>query len=98
MSEYGSEYTEIWGRADLDKWCKPTTAVVAHTVYIVYLYTSVLGVFEKLRKATIGVVMSLCLPARGNSALTERIFMKFDILVLHENLSRNWSFIQISKE
>jgi len=47
------------------------------------LIVSLLGAFEKLRKATISFVMfvrlSVCPSARNNSAPSGRIFMKFDI-------------------
>jgi hypothetical protein len=36
------------------------------------------GEFAKLRQATMSFVMSVCPSARNNSALTGRIFMKFD--------------------
>jgi hypothetical protein len=39
-----------------------------------------LGAFAKLRKATISFVMSVRPSAWNNSALTERILIKFDIL------------------
>ena len=59
-------------------------------------YTSLadwfLGALEKFRKATISLVMSLCLSvcpsACNNSAPTGRIFMKFDIWEVFEDLSR----------
>jgi hypothetical protein len=38
-----------------------------------------LGAFAKLRKATVSFVMSVRPPALNTSALTERIFTKFDI-------------------
>ena len=65
----------------------------------------VLGLYEKLRKPTVTFVRTLCLSFRpsvclsacpsawNNSAPTERIFMKLDIWVLFENLSRK---IQVS--
>ena len=48
--------------------------------------------FVILRKATIIGAMSVRPPAWNNSAPTGRIFMKFDISVLFENLSRNLKF------
>jgi hypothetical protein len=36
-----------------------------------------LGAFRKLRKVTVGFIMSVRLSACNNSAPTERIFMKF---------------------
>ena len=50
-----------------------------------------LGTFLKLRKAIISF-MSVCPSARNNSASTGRIFMKFDIWVFFENLSRIFKF------
>ena len=51
-----------------------------------------LDAFSKLRKATIGVVMSVCLSAWNNSAPTGRIFMKFDTWVFFESRSRKFKF------
>ena len=46
------------------------------------------GAFAKLRKATVSFVMSVrlsvCLPARDNSASTGWVFMKFDIWAFFE--------------
>jgi hypothetical protein len=51
---------------------------------------TILGAFAKLRKATIGFVMTVCPsispPVSNNSAVTERIFMKFYISILSENM------------
>jgi hypothetical protein len=53
-----------------------------------------LGAFAKSRKATIGFVMSACLPVRmNNSAPTGRIFMKCYVRIFFENLSKK---IQVS--
>ena len=51
----------------------------------------------KLRKATIGFVVNVLLSAWNNSAPTGRIFMKFDIWVFSETLSRKTRFIKSSK-
>jgi hypothetical protein len=51
-----------------------------------------LGAFARLQKATISFVISVCRSAWNNSALTRRIFMKFDIWVFFENRSRNFKF------
>ena len=59
-----------------------------------------LGAFTRFRKATISFVMSLCVSVRllacpsawSNSALTERILMKFDISAFFENLWRKFKF------
>ena len=40
-----------------------------------------LGVFAKLRKATVNFLMSVCLSAWNNSAVTGQILMTFDICV-----------------
>jgi len=51
-----------------------------------------LGAFAKLRIATISFVISVCpserLPAWNNSASTGRVFLKFNIRVFFENMSR----------
>ena len=60
-----------------------------------------LGFFEKLRKATISFVMSVCPPPlvlpffHMELGPTGQIFIKFDILVFFENLFRKSSFFQI---
>ena len=55
-----------------------------------------LDAFAKLRKSTITVVMSIrlsvLLSAWNSSAPSERIFIKSDIWVFFENLSRNFKF------
>jgi hypothetical protein len=51
-----------------------------------------LGAFPNFRKATISFVMSVRLSTCNNSAPTGRIFMKFDISVFFENISRNFNF------
>jgi hypothetical protein len=51
------------------------------------------GAFAKLRKTTIGSVMSDLRPPTWNkSAFTGRIFMKFHIWILFENLSKKFKF------
>ena len=47
-----------------------------------------LRAYAKLRKATVSFVMSVCPSEWKNSALTGRIFVKFESLVFFENLSR----------
>ena len=49
----------------------------------------VLGAFSKLPKST---VLHVCLSAWSNSAVTGRIFVKFDISVFVENLFRKYKF------
>jgi hypothetical protein len=56
-----------------------------------------LGVFAKLQNVTIGYVMSVCPsavcpPVWNNSAATGQIFVKFDIWLFFENMSRNVKF------
>ena len=51
-----------------------------------------LGAFAKLRKGNISFVTPVRPSARNNSAPTGRIFMKFDIWVFFENLSRKFNF------
>jgi len=48
----------------------------------------IFNVSVKLRKVTIRFVMSVCPSDWNNSSPAERIFMKFDIRVVFENLSR----------
>jgi hypothetical protein len=50
------------------------------------------GCTVKLRQANIGFVMSVRLSAWTNSVPTGRIFMKFDIWELFENLLRKFKF------
>ena len=54
-------------------------------------WIQLLGAFAELRKAT-GSFMYVRLSAWNNSAPTRRIFMKFDILVFFESLSRKFKF------
>jgi len=49
--------------------------------------------FVKLRKATISFVMSVRLFEWNNYATIRRIFMKFDISVFWEQLSRKFKFL-----
>jgi len=55
-------------------------------------YVIFTGALVKLRKATVSFVMSVRPSARNNSALTGRIFMKFDIGVFFESLQRKFRF------
>jgi len=48
-----------------------------------------LDVFAKLQLLTVTFVMSVCPFAWNNSDPSEWIFLKFDIWVFFENLSRN---------
>jgi len=50
-----------------------------------------LGAFAKLRRATVSFVMSV-LSAWNNSAPTGRIFVKFDVSVFFETISRKFKF------
>jgi hypothetical protein len=49
-----------------------------------------LGAFVKSRNPAIIVVMSVRLSAWNNSAPTRQTFMKYDICVLFENMSRRF--------
>jgi hypothetical protein len=49
-----------------------------------------LGGFAKLRKETISFATPVPLSAWNNSTPTARIFMKFDIWIFFENLSRQF--------
>jgi len=61
-------------------------------MWMLICMTHFLGTFTKLRKATIGFIMPVCLrvrpPSAWNSLAPSQIFMKFDILIYSENLSR----------
>ena len=54
------------------------------------------ALLQNCRKRLINFVITLCPPVRpfawNNSATTGRIFMKFDILVFFENVSRKIKF------
>jgi hypothetical protein len=67
-----------------------------NSVFWIYLTMPLLGAFAKLRKATISLIKSaLCIRLSvciENSARIWWIFMKFDIWVLFENLSRIFNF------
>ena len=52
-----------------------------------------LCVFPKVRTANIKFIKCCFASAQNNWALTERIFIPFDIPVLFENLSRNFKFL-----
>jgi len=55
-----------------------------------------LGKFAKLRKVTIGFIVSdVRLSAWNNSTPTGRIFMKVDMWIFFENMSKNEIFIKI---
>jgi len=59
-------------------------------------FTSFLGAFAKVRKATTSFLMcvrpSICPSACNSLALIGRIFMKFDFWLFFENLSRKFRF------
>ena len=61
---------------------------------IIHANEGVLGALVKLRKKSLLVssYMSVRLSAWSNLALTGRIFMKFYIWILFENLSRYFTF------
>jgi hypothetical protein len=56
----------------------------------IFVYSTILGAFAKLRKATISIVLSVRpsvgLSAWNNSVPTGRVFMEFDIWVFFEKL------------
>jgi hypothetical protein len=56
------------------------------------LYQQFIGALAKLRKATISVAISVRPSAWKNSVPTGRIFLKFDVWVFFENLSRKSKF------
>jgi hypothetical protein len=53
-----------------------------------------LGAFTKLRKTAAGFAVSVCPSAWNISAPTGQIFIKFDIWVFFDNLSRKFRFRQ----
>ena len=53
---------------------------------------SFLGAFTKLRKATTSFVMTVCPSAWNNSVPIGWIFMKLDVWVFFENLSKKLNF------
>jgi len=61
-----------------------------------FLLCYILDPFAKFRKITISFVMSVRLSAWNNSASTGRIFIKFEIRLFFEKVSR--SFIKIGQE
>jgi hypothetical protein len=67
--------------------------LISEQSYAIYDYLfKFLGAFAKFRKATISFVLSVRPSTWKNSAPTGRIFMKFDIWVFFENLSRKFKF------
>ena len=54
-----------------------------------YYWSSLLGAFAELRKATVIFVMSVCSPAWNSAAPTGRIFVQLDIRRFLENLPTN---------
>jgi hypothetical protein len=58
----------------------------------IYIYRQFLGLLAKLRKATISFVMSLC-RSSAITAITGRIFMKFDVLGIFR---KSLEIIQVS--
>ena len=68
---------------------------------MLFNFASILGAFTNLQKrllasSYLSVCLSVCPSASKNSASTGRIFIKFHIWVLFENLSRNSSFTKIT--
>ena len=57
----------------------------------------ILGALAQSRKANTGFVMSVCPPVEKNSATNGRIFMKIDIWVYSESMSRKLRYIKIWK-
>jgi hypothetical protein len=59
---------------------------------IIQLRIRLLGAFATFRKAAVIFVLSACQSTCNNSAPSERFFIKFDIWVFCENLSRKFKF------
>ena len=83
-----------WGNSQISSsWFPNVISVKSRAnVYVTICYCFffvLLGTFVKFKKKTIlSFVMSVCPSAWKNSAPTGRIFMKFDIWVFFENLSK----------
>jgi len=60
--------------------------------FSISFFSTFLGAFAKLQKVTIKYVMSVRLTAWNESAPAGRIFMKADIWVFFENMSRKFKF------
>jgi hypothetical protein len=56
-----------------------------------------LGMFIKLQKVTVSFIVSICLSTWNSSAPTARIFMKFDVWSLLENLPRKLVSLESDK-
>ena len=67
------------------------TAIIRNLMFS-YKTCLILDTLEKLRKAIISFVMSVCPFELNTSACTERIFTKFGFSVFFENLSRKFKF------
>jgi hypothetical protein len=65
------------------------------------IHASILGAFAKLLKATISCVMSVCQSIRRcawNLAPTKHNFMKLNMSIFFENMTKNSNFIKIWQE
>ena len=84
----------LWGCVDAD------TASLLKCRVLWTVWPSYWTVFKCVRKICEKrhVCPSVCASARVNLIFTGRIFMKFDIWGLFENLLWNWSFIKIGQE
>ena len=74
------------------EWSYTSTAPICVDRDKFKFYSFFLAALAKLRKATISFVISVRPSAWNKSALTERIFMKFDTREFFENLSRKFKF------
>ena len=92
-------YFSIWSTAKRQNSYSPPRVCVTllqcqkHNFWLHQPTLQFLGTFAKLRKVTATFVMSVCPSVHlhgNNSAPTGRIFMKFDIRVFFENLSRKF--------
>jgi hypothetical protein len=57
-----------------------------------------LGAFAKSRKATISVVMSVCLFTWNNSAPTRRIFIKCDLSIFRKSVRKIQDSLKSNKK
>ena len=85
---------EASGTSDTIRICQWFCASIITVWWIHFL-----GVFTKLQKATVSLIMSIFLSASDNLAPTKRISMKFDVWIFFFKICQeNSSFINIQQE
>ena len=82
-------------------WSRESTFPLLLLHLLVCVFMDFLGIFTKLKKQTVSFIMSVCpsshLSTCSNSVPTDQIFMKFDIWVFFENLSRKLKSLKSDK-